>query len=101
MIKILGNNWLTNFSVTSGNNKSFGPITISDLYAALKTVKAGKAAKSELEMWIHDNGFLENFPLELVLNQTEAAFPRILNAYNNGVEDFLGKNATFYLWLQQ
>jgi len=100
MIKIFSNFWMVNFSVTSGNNKSFGPITISDFYAALKVVLSGKQAVTEIEKWIKETGFLSTFPPELICGHTEEAFARILNEYNKGVEDFLSKNTTFYLWLQ-
>ena len=101
MIKIFGNNWLTNFPVTSGNNKSFGPITMTDFYESLKVVLLDKPAISPLEKWIKDNGFLSTFPLELIHRHTEEAFARILNEYNKGTGDFLSKNNEFYLWLQQ
>ena len=100
MIKILEGQWLSNFPVTSGENKSFGPITISDFHSALKTVKSGKKALSDLEIWISETGYFSTYPLELVVNHTDEAFARILNAYNNGTTEFLDKNHTFYLWIQ-
>ena len=100
MIKILEGQWLTNFPVTSGENKSFGPITISDFHGALKTVKSGKKALSDLEIWISETGYLNTYPIELVVNHTEEAFAHILNEYNNGITEFLAKNHAFYLWLQ-
>jgi len=96
-VKILSDSWLSSFPVTSGKNQSFGAITISDFYAALTNTKKGKA-NSELEKWIENSGFLKFYPYELVVGHNEEAFARILNSYNNGVEDFLKNHPNFYLW---
>ncbi len=98
-VKILSDSWLSKIPITSGENKSFGPITISEFFHALKNVKVGKA-KTELEKWIESSGFFKSYPPELVLGHDEEAFARILNAYNEGVQDFLGKCPKFYLWFK-
>ena len=97
LVKILSDSWLSLYPVTSGNNKSFGPVDICALHEALSNVKNGRA-KSEMEKWIEASGFLKYYPIEFVLIHSTEVFVRIMNEYNPRAKDFLDKNTNFYLW---
>jgi hypothetical protein len=98
VVKIVTNSWLSKVPVTSGKNKSFGPVTIADFHAALVNVKQGKPT-TDLEKWIASKGFFKTFPPELVVRFTVGSFVYVLHEYSKNIHEFLDQNAAFYLWL--
>jgi len=87
--------------VYSGLNQSYGRVTISEFFTALKWVKNGSSGShNELEKWISQSGFFRHYPIELISPHDLEAFKRILSAYNKDCELFLEQNEKFYLWIQ-
>ena len=99
-VKILPNEWLSAISISSGNNKSFGPITMPEFQLALKNVIRGRIVTAT-DKWIKENNFFATFPPEMIFSDEQSGIPLInyLCAYNPGAREFIDKYPSFYLWI--
>lgn len=93
-VKILSDSWFS--TVTSNENKSFGPVSINQFHSALKNVILN-IVESELEIWIKTTGFFARFPPELVYRHNKEVFISFLSNYSPNINDFLTENQSFYL----
>ena len=105
-VKIYGTNWLSDVKVTDNEwHKSFGPITMDDLFSALENIYFG-IVETDLEKWISENKFLRNsvfgtfFRMERPFEpMTADVVKSIICEYNPKAKDFFANNVTFYIWV--
>lgn len=111
-VKICGSNWLSDVKITDSEcHKSFGPITIDDLFTALENFFHGRV-ETDLEKWISENRFLKNSVLYEVFRTeipwyevddfeptTAGVVKSIICEYNPKAKDFFANNETFYIWV--
>lgn len=98
-VRILSTSWLCSEPITSGDNQSFGPVTIEGFFLAVKQLKNG-IVETEAAKWMDASGFFKSYPFELgEIIKTPEGFAAVLADYNSRAADFLAECPNFYLWL--